>query len=666
MSSFITRMAYRSFIMAMTAALLGAFVFAATSGPMPTASAHALDGSMNEAVQLDGPAVVRIVSVVEAILTCQQCGQDSSGNPTDIVSPQSGSLSFESSGSGAFISSDGYVLTADHVVDHSVDNPEDVNFVEQQASQDIAQQLNNGDTPDTILQFLQNHPNQVAIQFSVPFQKVFLSTDYTGALTSTGEVMTYNVSNVVAHSPVAKQDTAIIKVDLSGTSDVPFLNVAAPNSINVGDSVTAIAYPADADLALNSADFTALIDPSQSDANTINSLLGPSVNTGQVTKKDVRSDGTDVFEASSISSQGSSGGPIINTQGQIIGFVDAGPSTDRLTFLIPSEVIATYAKQAGVSTPTPGNFMTLWSKSLQEYNAASDCHWHNASRDLQKLHTQYPHFGGVQQYLAKADQQAKSETCASSSSGAGGAIALVGCALFVVILIGAIIGLVVFLRRRNRARVMTPVMAGGAPYMPTSQMGSQQPYMPTGQQSYPQQYGAPMQTGPAPMQSGPQGYGSTFNSAPSAPAQPQPYQTPYSSPVQDQRPFTPAAPTPAPMAPQQPTPQPYQTPYPSSAPQTPQPPMTPQQPYQQAPYSAPGQPQQPQQPQYPTQQPAQPQQPPFASPYATTQMGQGQTTPPATPNAPTAPVARQCLNGHYISDPQATYCPVCGAAIRQA
>lgn len=493
MSELTRRAGRRASIFGLCAALALAWValWASTSTPpalahSAAAPVHRANSVTQQAVQLDSPAVVRIVSVVTARLTCTGCASDGS----DIHSPSgAGTFTFYSSGSGAFISPDGAILTADHVVDHSMSNSEDVAFVESQAAQDVAARYSV--TADQAQQYFTSHPTKVAIDFKVTFQSAFLSTAYTDNLPETGHIYAFAIKSIAANSSVDKQDTAIARIDTTGISpapDFPYLTLSS-GPVNALDTVTAIAFPADADLALNNnADFTALAAASSSDVNTINSLLSSSVNSGTITKaNEIRSDGTLVYEASSIASNGSSGGPVINDQGQVIGFVDAGPQTDRLTFIIPSAVAAKYAAQAGAAGSAPGRFMGLWTQAMTEYNSPAACHWTTAAQDLTLLKQQYPAFGGVNRYLTQARSQAAHETCASATATpaptlSGDILAgfgiITGCLVAAIALVVGLIFLVIALPRRRKRRQQAKLAAYSAAqslYAPTMVMAPPTP-----------------------------------------------------------------------------------------------------------------------------------------------------------------------------------------------
>ncbi|HLW01372.1 MAG TPA: serine protease [Ktedonobacterales bacterium] len=427
----------------------------------PAARAQALDASASKAVTLDSPAVVRIIGALQGGLICHAC--DSSG--ADIVSPQSGAFQWATTGSGAFISPDGYILTADHVADQTANNPLNTDFVVQSASQDIGQRYNLD--PNAVLNFLQNHSSQVQIIVQSISQTVFLSTGYTGQLEATGAAISYPVTRIVTSSPVDQQDTAIIQV---GAQDMPNLTMAQASDVSTGETITAIAFPGDADQVTQNGgagtgDWLPLYNPSQSDAGTISSLLTPTVETGQITAQKTAT-GTLYYETSAISNHGSSGGSVVDDQGRVIGFVDQGSETGRVSVLVSSSVAESYIRQAGVNNSGQGAFETLWTKAVNEYYASSPCHFTNAASDLNKLHTNYPAFGGIQPLLRNAQAQATPSDCPASSislllvGGIGGGLALVIIVTLVAVLL---------LRRRSAQPALAPAGTGynsGAGTMP--------------------------------------------------------------------------------------------------------------------------------------------------------------------------------------------------------
>lgn len=425
-----------------------ALVATAAIFPTPGKAAPG-DTNATHGVQLDGPAVVRIVTDVLGNVTCRQCANDG----TDIVFPLDGGAYEELlAGSGAFISPDGYVLTADHVVD--IDNNSELTqaFLNL-AINEYAQKLSLSTAQAT--QDFQNSAANITVNHKVSSQRVFLSTGYTGTLANTAQVTSYAVTRIVANSTPDKQDTAIVKVE---AHDLPYLKLAKANSIHVQDTVTAVAYPADADTG----DFTSLENPTQSDINTINGLLSASVNTGQITAQKTLSDGTLVYETTGIGSQGSSGGPIIDDAGNIIGFVDAGTDTARLVFAIPSDVIAEYVQQAGITNPAPGTFMPLWTKAVNEYNASGPCHWTNAYHDLQNLQAQYDQFHAITSLLTTAQTKATPAECPPPANNTG---LIAGIAVVALILLAG--GGYFLMQQRKKSALMTAnaSLYGGNPYV---------------------------------------------------------------------------------------------------------------------------------------------------------------------------------------------------------
>lgn len=390
-------------------------------------------------VQLASPAVVRIITLIagQVILSTSE---------GKVVFPLDGS-SYQGvmSGSGAFISSDGYVLTADHVVDQK-NNPGVYSFFLTEAIQEYAKEA---DVPvdkatETFQWYIDN--DRMSIPIEIKSQRVFLSTAYTGPLQNTAQITSYAVTRIVVNSPPDKQDVAIVKVE---AHDLPYLTLASASSVHVQDSVTAVAYPADAD---TEASFADLLNPTSNDVNTINSLLTPSVETGQVTAQKTLSDGTEVYETTGISYYGSSGGPIINPQGQIVGFADRfTDSSQRVTMWVPGDIVAQYAKQAGIANPEKGAFMSLWTKAINEYDATNTGHWSQAYQDLKKLHDEYPQFGGVQTFLKEAQAKAATEQSVIQSQQGPNWLIIVLVGGGIIVVLGAAALLFVFMRRKKAA-----------------------------------------------------------------------------------------------------------------------------------------------------------------------------------------------------------------------
>ena len=583
---FIRRRVVRGASLSLLAALM-AMALTPLLALAPVAAAHpathsaAGDGTNRHGVNLASPAVVRIVSEVDGQVICKGCNEGS-----DITFPLDGStyaLAF--SGSGAFISSDGYVLTADHVVDYDNNDQIILDFFNE-AVNEFAQATgtSQNDAQAIFLQLV--NENLISIPTKVVSQKVFLSTAYTGSLTNPAGVTSYDITRIVANSPVDKQDVAVVKVE---AKDMPYLQLAPANSVKVQDTITAVAYPADADTG----DFTALLSPSSGgNVNTANSLLTASVNTAQVTGQKTFSDGTPVYETSGLANHGSSGGPVIDTQGRIIGVVDAiaissGQEDTRVVYLIPSDVAAQYVRQAGATTG--GTFMTQWTKAISEYDATGPCHFTNAKRDLTNLKNSYPAFGGVTPYLTDAQSKATAAECPAP----GPNLAVIGGICGGLLLLVIIVAVLIFaLTRRGKKPQPAPVVAGAYGTAPNVYAQQTPGQLPPSTPGYTPQPSAPVS-----------GYAPTV--PPSGPG------APYAAPQ---------APTPQPQA--YPQPQPQQQAY------TPQPPQAPTQPA-----------------------PAQPLQQPIQQPAPTPQPG-------------AAPAARFCANGHAVTDPNAQFCPVCGAHVQ--
>lgn len=465
------QMGRRTVQVVLLGALIAALGILAVAGS-PMVGAHgnvATDtgDSLNYVRDLDSPAVVRIVSEIDAQVMCKGCASDGS----DYVFPSKSTVYQDiTAGSGAFISSDGFILTADHVVDPVCTDDSNSGNFEQLWENDLQTNFSQYgfDSASSAQSFAQDQLTNGTVSLScqnTPYSEVFNSQAYSGPLQSPGALVSYKVAQIVQSSPVSQQDVAIIKVDVP--HDMPYLTFASANDIQTGQGVTAIAYPGDADQS----DFSVLLNPTQSntDVNTLNSLLTPSIDTGQITAQQTLANGTVTYETSGIAYHGSSGGPAVDAKGRIVGFFDYTTDTasNRVAVMIASSVALKYAQEAGVGTPKPGVIMPLWSKIVSDYYGSGPCHYGTAYTELKQMKDQHPEFAGVQSFYLKAEQLQTPAACASataaltkkSGSSTGGALVLV---VLLLLIGGGIGGSIYFFRKRSARRAAQAAKAAQA------------------------------------------------------------------------------------------------------------------------------------------------------------------------------------------------------------
>ena len=436
----------------------------ALGGPLRSAEAHSalgrppggtLSDPVVRAVDIASPSVVRLATLYDAHITLNPCGQS-------ITLPRSGpGYTVGALGSGAFISSHGDILTADHVVD--VDHgslDQEIFQNDSQAAQDIANALNNDScaafSPQLTANDIANGYVQYAgipftTHYSEPQHLVWRDTSYTGALSAqpqdASDILTGLLSaqhwqaTVLATSSFNQDDAAVVHIALE---DTPSITLDDSNGVEVMDRITVVGFPGNGD---------ANNDPTN--------LLTPSVNTASVSAIKVNDDGAALIQVGGNIEHGDSGGPALDTNGHIVGIVSfGGPDTTGITaFLRSSNSAQNVIGQTSV-TPNAGPFERRWEQAFSDYASTSAGHWQKAARELDALATSYPDYHGVDPYKDYADHAAETETVAPSFPVdpilAGSLAALViGVALLLFLF---------FVLRRARVRPTVAVSPATAPY----------------------------------------------------------------------------------------------------------------------------------------------------------------------------------------------------------
>jgi len=393
-------------------------------------------------VDIARPAVVRIITKIGGSLTVHFAPTSQSAT----FPLRGGSYTLTLSGSGAFISANGDILTADHVVNP----PHDQSLNEvlyEEAANDIANYINQNFsvsppyTKDDVIFALESGAFPSTPAYGSATSEVYLSTAYTGPqnvsnLADVSSKFHIKVDRIEQESSFDKNDVAIVHV--SNMNDMPSIQLGDSSGVQEQDNLTIIGFPGSGDV---------------NDAPT--DYLTSSVNKVFVSAIKKTGTGAPVIQVGGNVEHGDSGGPALDEQGNVVGIVSFGldiPNTFGQTTFLQASTSAQTLVQALTLNTTPGNFQKAWSQAFTDYASNSPGHWHKALKELQQIALQYPLFQAITSYETFAQSQAQSERLPQSQPqsqpGVSPIILIVGIA--VVILMALILFGVLFARRRGK------------------------------------------------------------------------------------------------------------------------------------------------------------------------------------------------------------------------
>src|SRR5689334_8439112 len=204
---------------------IGTFLFAVTLLPMQPRFVVSAVSDGERLAMYSKPAVVRIIDGAAAQFRLDLPGYQ----------PQTYNVSLLASGSGFFISSNGYIATNAHVVSTTREGEEKAKqALFWQMVQQIGQQLNRD--PRTLDQSLIERYTSL-----VSFQKVH------HVFTPDGSNFPFEIKQYGAptgESTDQGKDVAIVKIEIK---NAPILKVGDSDKVQLQDHVTVIGYPAAAD-----------------------------------------------------------------------------------------------------------------------------------------------------------------------------------------------------------------------------------------------------------------------------------------------------------------------------------------------------------------------------------------------------------------------------------
>ncbi len=367
--------------------VLGLGVLAA----VPAAEAADAPISLQEAILRVKPATVLIVSEVasEVAVNC------SAGTVRVTPSP------FRETGSGWFVDPNGWIVTNGHVIQPAHAPPPWV--VSDQARRGVVlacvterlakDGIGPGQRPD-----LEEELKQDAFARVLPSARVALKPSIY-AIMSNGfrfpaKVIKYSPPVSTEPGAMSGRDLALLQVE---ASEMPSFALAQSKHVKIGDPIRILGFPGVV-LTHELLNSTARVEASVTNG-TISSF-----------KQDVQNQ--PVMQTDAPAAWGNSGGPAINSQGDLIGVLtfvslasDAvGSLVQGFNFVIPSDAVKEFLRGTPVNLSEPNPFNEHWFLGLRRFFGDD---WKGAAEAIKAANRLQPEFPDLQRILAEAEEKIK-------------------------------------------------------------------------------------------------------------------------------------------------------------------------------------------------------------------------------------------------------------------
>lgn len=276
-------------------------------------------------------------------------------------------------GSGAVITSDGYIVTNAHVVSTTQMSDEEILQEALIQLSSIVAEYFQTDIETAYLYLIQvlgytNMTRQTEVY--LPGGDVF-----------DGEIKSYG-------SPIGEKDgdwkdVAVLKIE---GKNLPTLKLGNSDDVEDQEKVWAIGYPSVVEFNILSVD----------------SSLESTMNSGEIsaTSKKLET-GTSVIQINAATSTGNSGGPVINDKGEIVGLLTFGSELTGFDFMMPVNTVKEFVNQAGAKNAS-SETDKLFKEGLELYWGG---YYKDALEKFESVKRILPNHSSIDKYITDSEKK---------------------------------------------------------------------------------------------------------------------------------------------------------------------------------------------------------------------------------------------------------------------
>jgi len=310
--------------------------------------------------------------------------------PTDQADPAvKNPLGVKATGSGFIITPDGYIVTNEHVVAQTDEvNELFVNTLMQQLTDSDVANLQKALndivlTDDEKKLYTQAMSAYYAKYAQLSVQPRAVSVQIGIAIPGLPTLAKGVVCDVRKEGTVTPgKDVAVLKIEQTNLPTVP---VGDDTKMEVGDKVFVIGFPAVAD-----------------EAGTANPVgVEPTFTSGDISARKTMEGGWQALQTDADITNGNSGGPAFNEQGQVIGIATFGVPTATaagINFLVPMSIANQYLNELNIK-PQESDLSKQYIQALSDFHAGK-CS--TALKEFENIKELNPAFPFVQNYITQS------------------------------------------------------------------------------------------------------------------------------------------------------------------------------------------------------------------------------------------------------------------------